>query len=103
MSINEEPIKLNSANQIKINDTERISMSIEIEKEIINEKKVDSLFGRDINIKNPNKIGNIYAFYYNQNDYPKITIGPDCIILFIINFSSNVFFCNRNYYFFLFS
>ncbi len=83
--INEEPITLNSSNSIKINDTERISIkSIVVEKEIINDKKVDSLFGRNLNIKNPIKIGNIYAFYYNKNDYPKITIGPDCIILFII-------------------
>ena len=78
---NEEPITINSSHSIKINDTERISIkSIVVEKEIINNKKVDSLFGRDINIKNPNKKGNIYAFYYNQNDYPKITIGPDCML-----------------------
>jgi hypothetical protein len=39
------------------------------------------LFGRDIKIRKPICIGNVYAFWYIQNQ-PLIIIGPHCISSF---------------------
>ena len=35
------------------------------------------IYGNDVNIKNPKKLGNLRAFLY-INDYPLIVIGPNC-------------------------
>ena len=35
------------------------------------------IYGNDINIKNPKRLGNLRALLY-INDYPLIVIGPNC-------------------------
>ena len=35
------------------------------------------IYGNDINIKNPAKLGNLRAFIY-INNYPLIAVGPNC-------------------------
>ena len=35
------------------------------------------IYGNDINIKKPKRLGNLRAFFY-INDYPLIAIGPNC-------------------------
>lgn len=42
-------------------------------------KSKDTIYGNDINIKNPFKLGNSYAFLYVKNQ-PLIIIGPHCNI-----------------------
>ena len=46
------------------------------EEESFNENEY-KLYGNDINIKNPKKLGNLRAFIY-INNYPLIAIGPNC-------------------------
>ena len=41
------------------------------------ENKNKLIYGNDVNIKNPKKLGNLRAFLY-INDYPLIVIGPNC-------------------------
>jgi len=41
------------------------------------EKKNKLIYGNDINIKKPKRLGNLRAFFY-INDYPLIAIGPNC-------------------------
>ena len=80
----------NTLNNINENNTsEEISDIIENEKDndklIIvseNEKNKDILYGNHKSIINPIKIGNCFAFCYNSNGNPLITIGPDCKIIF---------------------
>jgi hypothetical protein len=40
-------------------------------------KGLNTLYGRDINIKNPLRIGNVFAMFYIK-DQPMIIIGPHC-------------------------
>ncbi len=58
--------------------------SIKIEnskkKSIKDEEGIELLFGNNINKKHPKKLGNIFAYFYLKNNWPLITIGPDCII-----------------------
>ena len=78
---NEDSITLNSLsntknsnytiNSIKIVDSEKLS---------IKNKEIELLYGNDINIKHPRKLGNLKVLYYSKNDYPLIILGPDCII-----------------------
>jgi len=52
-----------------------------------NEKKNSKeglLYGNKIENLNPRFIGKCLAFCYNEEGNPKITIGPDCKIIFII-------------------
>lgn len=39
--------------------------------------RTDLLYGNDINILQPRKIGKVWAFLYYK-DYPLIVIGPGC-------------------------
>ena len=59
--------------------------SIKIEnpekKSIKDEDGIELLFGNNIHKKHPKKLGNIFAYFYLKNNWPLITIGPDCIIL----------------------
>ena len=41
------------------------------------DEKDNKLYGNDISIKNPKKLGNLRAFIY-INDYPLIVLGPNC-------------------------
>ena len=41
------------------------------------ENKNKLIYGNDINIKKPKRLGNLRAFLY-INDYPLIAIGPNC-------------------------
>lgn len=43
-------------------------------------KNIVSVFGNDIRIKSPFKVGNTYSFCY-INRKPLFMIGPNCIIL----------------------
>ena len=45
------------------------------EEESFNENEY-KLYGNDINIKNPKKLGNLRAFLYIR-DYPLIVLGPN--------------------------
>ena len=40
------------------------------------------LYGNPIDTTNPKYIGKSYAFLYDNNGEPKITIGPDCKYIF---------------------
>ena len=42
-----------------------------------NSEKINKIFGNDIDIKNPKRLGNLRAFLY-INDYPLIVLGPNC-------------------------
>ena len=42
-------------------------------------KGVNTLYGRDITIKNPLSIGNVFAMFYIK-EQPMIIIGPHCKI-----------------------
>ena len=41
------------------------------------EKKNKLIYGNDINIKKPKRLGNLTALLY-INDYPLIVLGPNC-------------------------
>ena len=45
-------------------------------------KGINTLFGRDISIKNPFRIGNVFALLYIK-EQPIIIIGPHCNFLII--------------------
>ena len=79
----------NLNNENKNNDLEHDSDIIENEKDndkIIlvseNEKNKYLFYGNHKEIINPIKIGNCFAFFYNSNGRPLITIGPDCKNIF---------------------
>ncbi len=69
--------EISSITSIKIDNPEK--------KNIKDEDGIELLFGNNINKKHPKKIGNISAYFYTKNNWPLITIGPDCnnINLFI--------------------
>ena len=67
----EEPLIINKKEQT----VEKVEKKEKEEKKEKN--KNNELFGNDIKIINPKKIGNVYAFLYFK-DYPLIIIGPDC-------------------------
>ena len=65
-----------------INDKET-SQSIEVN----NRASVHNLlYGNPIDCKNPKFLGKSFAFKYDLHGDPKITIGPDCKIIFFVIF-----------------
>lgn len=76
----------NTREEVNINDTsfnnintddmyEQIDLKIEKD-DIINK---DVFFGNHSTRRNPRKIGNTYAFFYDKDGEPLIVIGPHCI------------------------
>jgi hypothetical protein len=60
------------------NNAEAEDIELKIEKEDIINK--DMFFGHSPQIKNPRRLGNTFAFFYNKNGEPRIVIGPHCKI-----------------------
>jgi hypothetical protein len=69
---NSENINLTLVEKVETNIQ---SNDLEIQKELLVEDKV---FGNDINIKRPSKMGKVFTSLYIM-DNPLIVIGPDCI------------------------
>ena len=72
-SLVENPMNNNSLNEQKSPFLENSEQN----KEFQDNNKLNTLYGNDITIKCPNKIGNMRAFLYDK-DNPLIVIGPDC-------------------------
>ena len=72
-SLVENPMNNNSLNEQKSPFLENSEQN----KEFQDNNKLNTLYGNDITIKCPKKIGNMRAFLYYK-DNPLIVIGPDC-------------------------
>ena len=73
-----EPINNDIPNDKKISLLQYNEQNKEVKENIIiDNDKSNTLYGNNISIKNPRKIGNMWAFLY-CNDNPSIVIGPDC-------------------------
>ena len=80
-----EDIELKSSDIDSTSTEEAINVGNNSERKTIKEKEdIKLLYGNNINIREPKKIGNISAFLYPKNGWPIITIGPDCIIILLI-------------------
>jgi hypothetical protein len=89
-------------------DYEKITLNnssnskIEINRKI---KKIDNsnlIYGNDINIKQPKKLGNSFVFCY-INNWPLITIGPNCIYYnYIFRLLLNFCYWNFKYIIFIY-
>jgi hypothetical protein len=73
-----EPINNDIPNDKKISLLQYNEQNKEVKENIIiDNDKSNTLYGNNISIKKPRKIGNMWAFLY-YNDNPLIVIGPDC-------------------------
>ena len=95
-----EELKIDNKNSIELKDLESLEDKEPMNNDIPNDKKIsllqyneqnreikeniiidndksNTLYGNNISIKNPKKIGNMWAFFY-CNDCPLIVIGPNC-------------------------
>ena len=80
-----EDIELKSSDIDSTSTEEIINVGNNSERKTIKEKEdIKLLYGNNINIREPKKIGNISAFLYKKNRLPIITIRTDCIIILLI-------------------
>lgn len=91
MSDENEPITLTPSPSIELSTSienpneEEKKENPDLEKQKLNLSKItEIIYGNDYKIKKPKKLGNSIVFWY-INDWPLITIGPDCKILFYFN------------------
>ena len=78
-----EDINLKSSESDSVSLEEKIKINLEKNK-VIENNEIKLFYGNNFGIREPKKIGNIYAFLYTKNGWPLITIGPDCIIILLI-------------------
>ena len=72
-------------NNIANKDNNSLSLSNDSTKITVQQKQSsfhNLLYGNPIDSTNPKYIGKSYAFLYDNNGEPKITIGPDCKYIF---------------------
>ena len=72
-------------NNIANKDNNSLSLPNDSTKITVQQKKSsfhNLLYGNPIDTTNPKYIGKSYAFLYDNNGEPKITIGPDCKYIF---------------------
>jgi hypothetical protein len=80
-TLDEDPKEMvNTSENVSLNTTGISSEKSDLEKreDLLYDDKV---YGVNIKIKNPWRIGKVFAFCYFKN-HPLIVIGPDCKILY---------------------
>ena len=77
-----EQKEIENYNNNSINNKET-SQSLEVSNQI---SVHNLLYGNTIDCVNPQFLGKSFAFKYDLNGDPRITIGPDCKIIFFVNF-----------------